>query len=123
MQKRRVGSALDKMPDELILGPVRSRIPNDLQAIELPARTQVGAAMNSERCLAIMVALRRWRTDAPLAADLATKKLRSHARRARRKADRRLGAAIETGDGAMLHRARKAAKRARYGCELRRPTG
>ncbi|MBV8349080.1 MAG: CHAD domain-containing protein, partial [Mycolicibacterium sp.] len=70
-----------------------------------------------------MAALRRWRTDAPLAADLATKKLRNHARRARRKADRRLAAAIETGDGAMLHRARKAAKRARYAYELLRPTG
>ncbi|MBV8348619.1 MAG: CHAD domain-containing protein, partial [Mycolicibacterium sp.] len=32
VQQRRFGSALDKMPDELILGPVRSRIRNDLRA-------------------------------------------------------------------------------------------
>jgi hypothetical protein len=33
------------------------------------------------------------------------------ARRAERKADRRLARAVEAGDDALLHRARKAAKR------------
>ena len=43
------------------------------------------------------------------------------ARRADRKADQRLAEAIEAGDDALLHRARKAAKRARYAAELRVP--
>ncbi len=49
------------------------------------------------------------------------KKLHKRASRAERKADRRLAAAVKSGDDAMLHRARKAAKRARYAAELRRP--
>ena len=40
---------------------------------------------------------------------------------AERKADRRLTEAIGAGDNALLHRARKAAKRARYAAELRTP--
>ena len=52
---------------------------------------------------------------------ISAKTLRRRARRAERKADRRLAAALESGDDAMLHRARKAAKRARYAAELRKP--
>ena len=47
------------------------------------------------------------------------KAMTNRARRAERKADRRLAEAIEAGDDALLHRARKAAKRARYAGELR----
>ena len=49
------------------------------------------------------------------------KALNKRARRAERKADRRLAAAVRTGDDALLHRARKAAKRARYAAELLAP--
>jgi CHAD domain-containing protein len=45
--------------------------------------------------------------------------LAKRARRAERKADHRLVEAVEAGDDALLHRARKAAKRARYAAELR----
>jgi CHAD domain-containing protein len=121
VQQRRFSSALDKVPDEMVLGPVRSRIRNDLNAIELPARARVTEAMKSDRYLAIMAALRHWRSDPPLAASTTEKKLRKRAGHAARKAERRLTAAIESGDGAMLHRARKAAKRARYAGELMLP--
>jgi CHAD domain-containing protein len=47
--------------------------------------------------------------------------LHKRAAKAERKADRRLSAAIDNDDGALLHRARKAAKRARYAAELRGP--
>ncbi|HYJ57424.1 MAG TPA: CHAD domain-containing protein [Mycobacterium sp.] len=40
-----------------------------------------------------------------------------------RKADRRLATALQSSDDALLHRARKAAKRARYAAELIKPTG
>jgi CHAD domain-containing protein len=92
-----------------------------LQAIELPARAEVTEAMESARYLAIMEVLRRWRDVPPVDPDTATTKLRKRARRAQRKADRRLAAALRSGEDALLHRARKAAKRARYAAELRQP--
>jgi CHAD domain-containing protein len=121
VQGRRFAEALDRMPDELILGPVRSRIRNDLQAIELPARTRLSAAMDSGRYRALLGVLRGWRDEPPVGHGISAKTLRRRARRAERKADRRLAAALESGDDAMLHRARKAAKRARYAAELRKP--
>jgi CHAD domain-containing protein len=121
VQQRRFGDVLDGMVEELVLGPVRTRIRNELQAIELPARTGLSEAMESERYLAIMAVLRRWRAAPPVDADIATSTLKKRARRARHKADQRLAEALETGEDAMLHRARKAAKRARYAAELCKP--
>jgi CHAD domain-containing protein len=103
---------------------VRSRIREDLQAIALPARSQVAEAMESPRYLAVMAVLRRWRGEPTVNAHVATTTLFKRARRAQRKADRRLAAALKSGDpdiGDMLHRARKAAKRARYAAELCEP--
>jgi CHAD domain-containing protein len=118
VQQRRFIEALDGVPEQLVLGPVNSRIRNDLAAIGLPARRQVSEAMESSRYLAVMAALGRWRAVPPVHEDIATSALLKRARRAQRKADRRLAAALESGDDAMLHRARKAAKRARYAAEL-----
>jgi CHAD domain-containing protein len=119
VQLNRFSEALDDLPDELILGPVKSRIRNHLRGIELPARKRVTEAMGSARYRDLMAVLRHWRAEPPLHG--ATSTLRKRARRAGRKADRRLSAALESGDAAMLHRARKAAKRARYAAELYRP--
>ena len=122
VQESRLSEALDDVPDELILGPVKSRIRNDMRAVELPARRQITDAMDSACYLAIMATLGRWRSYPPVTGVVTTGALRKSARRARRKADRRLAAALESGDSgdaaAMLHRARKAAKRARYAAEL-----
>jgi CHAD domain-containing protein len=121
VQQRRFLAALDDMPDELVLGPVRARIRTDLQSIELPARTRVAEAMSSERYLTVMAKLRRWRAAAPLSPDVTDGAFEERARKAARKADKRLASGVESGDGAELHRARKAAKRARYAAELLRP--
>ncbi|MGX9673624.1 CYTH and CHAD domain-containing protein [Mycobacterium sp. HM-7] len=120
VQQRRLTTALDQLPEKLVLGPVRARVRNDLQAIELPARVRVTEAMDSPRYLAIMSALRAWRTAPPVAPEASATKLVKRARKAQRKADRRLTAALVTDgrDDTMLHRARKAAKRARYAAEL-----
>ncbi|WP_019971492.1 CYTH and CHAD domain-containing protein [Mycobacterium sp. 141] len=120
VQHRRFMNALDEFPDELILGPVRARVRNDLQAIELPARAEITEAMDSPRYLAIMAALRTWRTAPPVDPETGTRGLTKRARKAQRKADRRLTAALgdDAADDATLHRARKAAKRARYAAEL-----
>lgn len=121
VQARRFNAALDAMPEELILGPVRSRIRSDLHAIELPARTRLGEALDSERYRRLQAALGRWRDEPPVDEHLPAKALRKRARRAQRKADRRLVAALDSGDDVMLHKARKAAKRARYAAELGKP--
>jgi CHAD domain-containing protein len=77
--------------------------------------------MNSPRYLDILVTLQQWRSGVPVAGTPSVKDLRRRALRAERKADRRLTSAVESDDDAMLHRAPKAAKRARYAAELRRP--
>ena len=76
--------------------------------------------MASQRYLDLLATLQQWRTNPPLT-EPPSLKPDKRARRAQRKADRRLTEAIESGDDAMLHRARKAAKRARYAAELRAP--
>jgi CHAD domain-containing protein len=128
VQERRFGEALEGFPDELVLGPVAKRIRTDLEAIRFPARTLVDEAMESPRYFAMMAVLRRWRAAPPVRVDVTTTALRKRVRRAGRKADRRLAKALksdtETGGadiGAMLHRARNAAKRARYAAELCQP--
>jgi CHAD domain-containing protein len=121
VQRHRFNESLDRMPEELVLGPVRARIRNELQAIERPARACLNEAMESDRYQALLAVLGGWRDAPPVDQDIATKTLLKRARRTERKADRRLAAALRPGDDAMLHRARKAAKRARYAAELCKP--
>jgi CHAD domain-containing protein len=123
VQRARFNRVLDGMPDDLILGPVKSRIGSHFASIEFPAREHVSETLESARYQSMMTALRRWRAEPPIAGAVATGTLRQRARRAQRKADRRLAAALESQDAAMLHRARKAAKRARYAAELCGPLG
>jgi CHAD domain-containing protein len=121
VQRRRFREALAQLPPELVLGPVAGRINTDLQSDQLKARTAVSEAMNSQRYLDLLATLQRWRTEPPLTEPATQKAVNKRARRAERKADRRLAEAIEAGEAALLHRARKAAKRARYAAELRAP--
>jgi CHAD domain-containing protein len=123
VQRKRFTEALDELPEELVLGPVRSRVRSDLQAIELPARAVVREAMDSPRYLAILAVLRKCRVEPPVDPDTSTKELLKRARKGQKKADKRLAAALTDGDDAMLHRARKASKRARYAAELCRELG
>jgi CHAD domain-containing protein len=118
VQRKRFGDALDRLPDDLILGPVRSDIRNTLLSMERPARRRVTDAMDSERHLGMMAVLSRWRTEPPLQDGFGVDELRKRFKKARRKADRRLVAAVGDGQDVALHSARKAAKRARYAGEL-----
>jgi CHAD domain-containing protein len=121
VQRRRFREALAELPPELVLGPVANRINTDLQSYQLRARKVVAEAMDSQRYLELLATLQRWRTDPPMIKPPSLKAVTKRARRAERKADGRLAEAIEAGDDALLHRARKAAKRARYAAELRAP--
>jgi CHAD domain-containing protein len=121
VQRRRFREALTQLPPELVLGPVANRINTDLQSDQLRARTVVTEEMNSQRYLNLLATLQQWRSVPPLIEPPSSKAVTKRARRAERKADRRLAKAIEAGDDGLLHRARKAAKRARYAAELREP--
>jgi CHAD domain-containing protein len=121
VQRRRFRKVLADWPPEIVLGPVANRIDTDLHSEQLRARKDVAEAMDSPRYLDILATLQQWRAQAPLNTKVSTKKLHSRAVRAEHKADRRLAAAVRADDDALLHRARKAAKRARYAAELRRP--
>lgn len=121
VQHARFTHALDELDDLLVLGPVRARISADLRAVELPAREQARTEMESPRYLAMLTELTTWRTRAPLRPGVSDKALQKLAHKATRKADRRLDDALAADvsrHGELLHRARKAAKRARYAAEL-----
>lgn len=121
VQRRRFADALDEWPPELVLGPVRKRLDGDLLAEQLTARRVVTDAMASERYLQLLAVLQRWRTAPPLRGRIDYDALAKRARRAETKADKRLTEALASGEATELHRARKAAKRARYAAELRQP--
>jgi CHAD domain-containing protein len=121
VQRNRFQKALAGIPGELVLGPVSNRITTDLRSEQLRARGRVTEAMDSQRYLDLLATLNRWRSDPPLAGSPTLTALDKRARRALRKADQRLDEAIRAQEDAMLHRARKAAKRARYAAELRKP--
>ena len=121
VQRGRFRDALAQYPDALVLGPVANRINTDLHSEQLKARQKVTEAMASQRYLDLLALLQQWRTNPPTAHPPNAGKLTKRARRAQRKADRRLTEAVKSGEDAMLHRARKASKRARYAAELRAP--
>ena len=121
VQLGRFKRTVDELPGTLVLGPVKSRIRNDLKAVERPARARVVKAMESERYHTLMSTLLDWRAKPPVLQPIQATALREPANRAERKAARRLSAALETGSDEKLHSARKAAKRARYAAELRKP--
>lgn len=121
VQRRRFQAALEQLPPDLVLGPVANRIDNDLQSDQLRARQRLADTMGSQRYLELLATLQRWRTDPPMATSPSVVDLTKRARRAQRKADRRLVSALEANDDELLHSARKAAKRARYAAELLTP--
>ena len=117
----RLAAAVAELPPELVLGPVADRIRQRLTAQAAPAREYLVAALNSDRVAQLLGSLatvaERGQTEAVKPA-----RLRRLARRAVRRADRRLAAADEHEAGTpareeRLHDARKAYKRARYAVE------
>ncbi|UWP85005.1 CYTH and CHAD domain-containing protein [Dactylosporangium fulvum] len=123
-------------PPELVLGPVADRIRERLAERRAAAREELIAGLDSDRYTRLLTDI-----DALVGrvagADgrIGRSRLRRLARKALRRADRRLAMALRTpeppGDGApppgqptrdeRLHEARKAYKRARYAAELIEP--
>lgn len=120
--RRRFAKELADLPSELVLGPVADRIEHDLLAEQLRRWADVRRALDGERYRALLAALSRTAIPALVAAEQSDHDAITRcARRAARKADRRLAAAHAGGGASELHRARKAAKRARYAHELAAP--
>jgi CHAD domain-containing protein len=87
-------------------------------------------ALDGDRYGALLRELHAWRRQPPMTAEAAADggAVQAFVRRARKKADKRLASALAADDDPrdasvdpLLHRARKAAKRARYAAELARP--
>lgn len=121
VQRRRLAAELGELPPELVLGPVAARIDATLLERQLTSRAALAQAMDSPRYLALLATLRAWKSKPPFVVRLRKGDLVRRASRAARKADRRLRVAIAEQRDESLHRARKAAKRARYAAELHGP--
>ncbi|UGQ42422.1 CHAD domain-containing protein [Rhodococcus aetherivorans] len=122
VQRARLAAALETLPPELVMGPVASRIDADLHADERRHLDEVLRALDSDRYRMLLAALARWRTELPLTEEADRQRaIEKAVRTAERTALRRVRAAAAGEDEQALHRARKAAKRARYAVELAAP--
>ncbi|MGW4371457.1 CYTH and CHAD domain-containing protein [Nocardia takedensis] len=121
VQRARFADRIAALPPELVLGPVAATIDGDLLATQVRRRADLTEVMNSDRYRALLLTLNRWRTKPPFAERIRARDLVERARKAAKKADKRLATALADGGDESLHRARKASKRARYAAELHRP--
>lgn len=124
VQRARFVESVHALPGHLVLGPVAARIENDLLAEQIRAREVVATELDGERYRDLLRELRDVSRGLPLAdgaAGIREENIDSLARKAEKKAAKRVAQAIDGGDEESFHRARKAAKRARYAAELVRP--
>ncbi len=124
----RLDRNLRSTPPELVLGPVMARVQGHFAGVRAAARDEVLAALDSARYFALLDALDELLASPPLtgaAAGPAGQLLPAEARRAYRRAARRIRAAQRAHPGhdadVGYHEARKAAKRARYAGEAVSP--
>jgi CHAD domain-containing protein len=113
---------LAELPAELVLGPVAARIHTTLADEQRQARAELERVMRSRRYYALLRELRAWRAQPPITGADPAGDVKRYLRGAERKVRRRLKAATRAAErDAAMHRARKAAKRARYTAELSEP--
>ncbi len=129
VQSARLETALDAVPAELVLGPVRTQLAELVAVRRGAAVAEVHEALDSTRYRTLEALLHAWRADPPFtaAADVKASKVARYVDRADRKTHRRLKQASkayrhdEPDADVLLHRARKAGKRHRYAVELATP--
>ncbi|OZD08053.1 adenylate cyclase [Rhodococcus sp. 06-235-1A] len=121
VQRARFAAALRELPPELVLGPVASRIENDLLAEQLRYREVAMAELDGDRYRALLTTLSGWSRGLPIDGEVSDGLLVKLARKAGKKAVDRAKSAVRGTDDEALHRARKASKRARYAAELVAP--
>jgi CHAD domain-containing protein len=117
VQQERIRTTVSQLPTELVVGPVEARLTRHFAPEQEKARKAVLQTLRSKRYLQLLDRLETLVTEPPLtkkASKRARKELPKHLSRAERKVGRRFKAG-------EIHRARKAAKRVRYGLELAVP--
>jgi len=126
---KRLTSALDALPAELVVGPVASALDRELGGRRRAGWQKVLEAMESERFANLLEVLQRWAEEPPFteAAQSGVDEVKRYVKRANRKLTKRLEAARRAyaeGDpeaSDLVHRSRKAGKRHRYAVELAEP--
>ncbi|MGI8678730.1 MAG: CHAD domain-containing protein [Jatrophihabitans sp.] len=118
VQRTHFASAVDALPDELVLGPVAGRIEQTLLAEQLIAFHNVSAALATDRYRHLLDTVTAIADGTHVAPGIRRTEVRRLADKATHTASRRLRHAVRGADPDELHRARKAAKRARYAAEL-----
>ena len=113
--REHLAESLRALPVENVLGPVAAQIGEHLQTSRQAALATIREARDSKRYRELLAALQHF-ADTPAPFDGVAER----ATKARRTARRRLRAAA---DDVTFHRARKAAKRARYAAEATGGTG
>jgi len=121
VQRRHFAAAIDTLDPKYVLGPVAADLDAPLNSEQITARAEVAHAMDGERYRRLLAAVTELARAERTVANAKGKRLRKAARRAARKADKRLAAGLDAKCDELLHRARKAAKRARYAAELTAP--
>lgn len=121
--RERLAAKIAELPAEVVLGPVAAHLETTLSLERAEHWGRVVEAMAGERYQALLRLLLRWRTLPPLTAGAGepAEAVDGYLRRAEKKVTTRLAEA--GGDVEALHRARKAAKRHRYGAELAAQAG
>ena len=115
----RLRALIGAVEPTLLLGPVRTRVNREIRREWLRSWKALQAALTSERYYALLGEIDEWVQAPPLTtrARRRPKTLRKSVARAERKVVKRMRAAAAAADVVLLHRARKAAKRARYANE------
>jgi len=116
VQRAALLAMVDELADTEVLGPVRARIERTLNAEQAEHWAVVQQAMTSDRYLRLLDSVHEFVQAVP--SEVPLRQLRTLMRKADRKVTKRLKQAGEQGQPELLHRARKAAKRARYAGEL-----
>lgn len=122
VMRRRLLEVVDVLPDAA-RDATAERLTARLASDERAARQELLEVLDSERYRVLLASVRAFVEVPPDGADRGAKKVRRYVRRAHHKAAKRLVAAGEPPQSdERTHRARKAAKRARYTAELAIPT-
>jgi CHAD domain-containing protein len=119
---------LRRTPPEQVIGPVQARVQGHCASVRAAARTQLLAALDSDRYFSLLDDLDWLLNDPPFTAQAAmpaAEVLPAAARRALRQAGRQMHRATGVPAGQLrneaLHQARKSARRARYASEAMAP--
>ena len=115
VQRATLLAMVDELADTEVLGPVRARIEQTLNGEQAEHWTELQQALTGDRYLRLLDSVHEFVRTVP--ADVPLRRLKKLMRKADRTVTKRLARAGH-GEPELLHRARKAAKRARYAGEL-----